>query len=296
MASGVPSPTRARDTDVEKLLSDLDNLAPLGAHPPDGRHPVPTVVAPAAADAPDAQSLLDDLDSLVQRRPQTRPPSRGLPPSPAALTPTKVAAPRASISSSAARVPVSPVPAAASPLAHTPSSAPAHDLTLSTSPSPSPSRPPPGHGPASGSTASAPPTSASAEDAQQAKPSWGGWGSMWNQATRLADQARAELEKHTSAELAAAREAAEGKRLADLSALGGALGARGWGLAQNVRHYVQEQSGLDLEKIGSQVTEAGRRGLNDLIQAVSTPVAEHDILQVQVSHGKHTSLMSTSRD
>lgn len=101
-----------------------------------------------------------------------------------------------------------------------------------------------------------PPTVSSGEGAK----GWGGW---WSSATKLADQARAEIERRAQSEQAKE------------------LSQRGWGLAQGVRGYV-EKSGWD--KIGEDLGKVGKRGWTEVVNAVAPPISAHEVIQVTLSH------------
>lgn len=171
--------SRRNRKDVDDLLADLDNL---GTEPPakPARKSAdkPSLSASASTDglrkAPDdAQSLLDDLDSLVQSR--TSASSRS--------------SLRKKSGTSGAATPTAP--AAATPKTET---APA-------SPSPAPAPAPTVFVPAEKSEpATSVPSSASGGG-------WAGWGSsLFTQATKLADQARQEFEKRAPTQAEQARE------------------------------------------------------------------------------------------
>ncbi|KAK0546939.1 hypothetical protein OC846_005063 [Tilletia horrida] len=232
---------------VDQLLSDFDNLGTAGKKPD----------AAGGAATKDAQSLLDDLDSLVQN---TR------------------AAPDTSVSSGTAP-PVSPAKAASQ-------TAPQLQSQASS---------------ATPASASAPSASTPDVDSRNAGAGsgWGSWGAVWSSAARLADQARAEIEKRAPPVLvpaenektAAPTEGASntGERKADAgtqaaaaaaAAAQGVLG-RGFKFAEGVRGYVKE-SGWD--KIGEDISRVGRKGLNEIINAVAPPISAHEVLQVTLSH------------
>ncbi|EPQ28801.1 uncharacterized protein PFL1_03604 [Pseudozyma flocculosa PF-1] len=232
--------------DVDDLLADLDNLgAPSTPHNPSHRaaspgattaNPASSSAAEASSKAPqDAQSLLDDLDSLVQSRQSSssRASNRNKPSTPAPAAPTH--------------------PAATSNLASTTASSQA-------------AVPAPDQANSEASTAAGPASEPAPAAAAATGGGWGGWGSsLFSQATKLADQARAELEKRAPSQAEQARE----------------LGNRGWDLAKGVRGFVKDAG---LEKWGEEVSKVGKRGWTDIINAVAPPIAAHEVIQVTLSH------------
>ncbi|KAE8222833.1 hypothetical protein CF319_g4043 [Tilletia indica] len=240
----------ARDS-VDKLLSDFDNL---------GTGPTASSANASAGSAAhkDAQSLLDDLDSLVQ---------------------TPRPGPAGALSSAQAAPSAAPVPAS-EPRAQAPSAPSPSEASKASNPS---------------NIASAASTSGAGAGAN-----WGSWGTIWSSAARLADQARIEIEKRappltvsgTSADGSIVTEEVGSNNVQEASANAanaanaaaaaaqGVLG-RGFKFAEGVRGYVKE-SGWD--KIGEDLTRAGRKGLKEIINAVAPPIAAHEVLQVTLSH------------
>lgn len=162
----------------------------------------------------DAQSLLDDLDSLVQRRPLA----------------TTAAAPRKPVlaNKSTTAIPPPAGPGIASDQASLERGAiaetsPSAQATKALQSIPAPEQ-------QQESVTTALPSASNATTTPAAGGSgWGAWGNVWSSATKLADQARAEIEKRAQSEQAKE------------------LSSRGWGLAQGVRGYVKEAG---LAKIG----------------------------------------------
>ncbi|PWN98635.1 hypothetical protein FA09DRAFT_360340 [Tilletiopsis washingtonensis] len=225
-------PRRAAATDsVEALLSSLDGLPSSPA--PSSAAAAPGSAAPAATGGDarkDAQSLLDEMDDLVQRRAPT--PRSASSAAPRTASPAQTTPLRSSLASGASAAPTATAGSVAQP------------------PAPLASQP-------------APPPPAAAAPAQSS--SWSPWASAWSSATKLAESARAELEKLEKH----APEQARG------------LGAKGWGIAQGVKGLVQEGN---WEKIGGDLTAASRRGLEEIINAVAPPIAAHEVIQVALSH------------
>jgi hypothetical protein len=199
-------PRRAAATDsVEALLSSLDGLPSSPA--PSSAAAAPGSAAPAATGGDarkDAQSLLDEMDDLVQRRAPT--PRSASSAAPRTASPAQTTPLRSSLASGASAAPTATAGSVAQP------------------PAPLASQP-------------APPPPAAAAPAQSS--SWSPWASAWSSATKLAESARAELEKLEKH----APEQARG------------LGAKGWGIAQGVKGLVQEGN---WEKIGEPLP--ARRG------------------------------------
>ncbi|CAO1618745.1 unnamed protein product [Jaminaea pallidilutea] len=266
----MPPKTKNKDS-VEALLSDLDNLGTEEASMPSANRP------PAQSDArkappsgaaakDDAQSLLDDLDSLVQRRAPT--PKRSGTPSGGTSAGANAGASGLKSQAPARPSSTDPTGAGAADTTQLPSSSVAGESpavvaaqALETIPAPEQQQNDRGV-PGAASTAapiSDPDVSAAATPLAGAS-GWGGW---WSSATKLADQARAEIEKRAQSEQAKE------------------LSQRGWGLAQNVRGFVKETG---WEKLGEDLTKVGKRGWTEVINAVAPPIAAHEVIQVTLSH------------
>lgn len=238
-----PKSGQSNKDSVEALLSDLDNLGTAEASPRPSTSSskatsTTTPSGPKAGASDDAQSLLDDLDNLVQRRAptprkqqqqsQSQPPAEGQ---------------NAASSSNTADAGVEPSPATLAAQA------------LETSASPEQQQ----------KSSDADPSTSAAASTQPAASSggWGGWGSVWSSAAKLADQARAEVEKRAQSEQA--RE----------------IRQRGWGLTQGVRDFVKDAG---LERLGEDLTKVGKRGWTEVINAVAPPISAHEVIQVTLSH------------
>ncbi|PWZ00604.1 hypothetical protein BCV70DRAFT_160695 [Testicularia cyperi] len=233
--------------DVDDLLADLDNL---GTEQPtksirksteSGRESSSgTVGRSGSKKAPeDAQSLLDDLDSLVQSR--------------------NTSSSRASQRKKDAAGTSSPSLSSSTTL-NKPSSLNTASPSLESSTTTD----------ASSTAATADSEAASSATASTGAAAgsggWGSWGSsLFTQATKLAEQARQELEKRAPTQAEQARE----------------LGNKGWDLAKGVRGFVKEAG---LEKWGEEVTKVGKRGWTDIVNAVAPPIAAHEIIEVTLSH------------
>ena len=205
------SMSRRNRKDVDDLLADLDNL---GAEQPTkpsrksadkaaGSNTGSNDASGAGAKkAPeDAQSLLDDLDSLVQSR-------------------------AASSSRASQR---KKDDAASTPAATTPAAMQAETCTTTTTE------------PAAAAAMTTEKSELETTFVPASSPSgagggWAGWGSsLFSQASKLAEQARQELEKRAPTQAEQARE------------LGNKVGNKGWDLAKGVRGFVKDAG---LEKWG----------------------------------------------
>lgn len=224
-------PAKSSRDSVEALLSDLDSLGTDAAiAPPRSSSASSSSKRTSARAQPshiqgandDAQSLLDDLDNLVQRR---------------AATPKRVA----ELTQGSPRTATAPDPAGAAATTAAPEAATAAtpagaQVTRSPSPPTKEGDSVAAHA-ASKLEASPRPEQQQQEEAAVSQSSvaasssggWNSWGSVWSTASKLADQARAEIEKRAQSEQA--------KEITN----------RGWGLAQNVRGFVKEAG---LEKLG----------------------------------------------
>ena len=244
MAAAPSAPTRKAKEDVEALLSDLDNLDPAqnGAG-----------VAAAANESrsktqqtnkvDDAQSLLDDLDDLVKRRTPT-PKKLSILSTPSSVAKTETAKQTTSTTNAA--------PTSTSTATMGAQEVPVEtDVALHDS---------------LGDAARADPP---------AQPSWGTW---WSSATKLADQARAELEK---------RAAQVQSQVAESTGEAGGSGsttAAPWAIAQNVNSFLKNNR--DLNKLRSDLSKAGIKGWNELLNVVVPPIEQHEILSITLSHGE----------
>lgn len=246
-------PKISKKDDVEALLSDLDNLDPTGSSGVD------STTHPTKAD--DAQSLLDDLDDLVKRRAPT-------PKKPSLLSPSTGHTPNRSTPTSNSNT-ATPIPTntltidgGLSSTIAAASSEPLEATTIS-----------------SKKTESA---KAASSDyvSSQSQPSWGNW---WNSATKLADQARLELEKRAamvqSQVVETAREVGEGAGGSGTSSAGVP-----WTIAQNVNSFLKNNR--DLNKLKSDFSKVGKKGWNDLLNVVVPPIEQHEILSITLSHGE----------
>lgn len=256
-----PSRTTKKD-DVEALLSDLDNLDPTSGSGSGGG--VTSAVHSTKAD--DAQSLLDDLDDLVKRRaPTPKKPSLFTPST--SHTPTNRSTPTNRTNNS------TPLPTntltvdgGLSSTIAAGSSEPLEETTLSS---------------LTNIESLANTGAASDQTTSQSQPSWGNW---WSSATKLADQARAELEKRAamvqSQVVETAREVGEGAGNPSTSSPASVP----WAIAQNVNSFLKNNR--DLNKLKSDFSKVGKKGWNELLNVVVPPIEQHEILSITLSHGE----------
>ena len=244
-----PSASR-RKQDVDELIADLNididvskgKLSPnrntAGSRPPG---------AQAHSSPAEAESVLDDLEGMVQRRRY----------SPSSRTPAHVSSP--------SNLPhISPNIASAA--AGVPPSSPSLPNAAQQSLAPSASVPP------------AATTSAQvAKEEQQADAAsgdalaggWGQWGSLLSSASRFAGQARHELERR-AAEIRG--EEAQGElSLQHLSER----------FSKGVRGIVAD---ANLNKFGHDISAVTSRGWNDILNVVAPPMEAHEMVQVSLSY------------
>lgn len=324
-----------RKQDVDALLADLSldmKSRDITRKSTSNTRPTERRQSPARPD--DAQSLLDDLEGLVQRRrsmqrdtdhtqnqnsPQKSPITSQMQPAhktrmntspmrPAKLGTPSPAKPASNLASPSPKNPTQesmPVSESKQRFGSTP---------MSVSPSPT------GSGPPSSSPVSAPTKGKSAQsdaastdsashlspqsqmvpstttqDDSGTSPSkssstsetsqlpnrkdvggWGGWGSLFSTASKFAEQARDELGRRTAAVVQHTPTVEKGSHPEQQ------IYEFGNKFAQRVRGFVQDGG---LEQIRDNITAAGRRGWNDIVNAVVLPMEAHDSVNVTVSHG-----------
>lgn len=232
---------RSNKDDVEALLSDLDSL---GTNV-DKNNDAQATRAKADVDKDEAQTLLADLDDLVKQR--------------RAPTPK-----RASSSSNAAASHAqhdSPKPSAPDPGDQNPTPIPSDTLAVD--------------GGISSTLASA--SSVPLEQADAAPTTNAPWSGWWSSATKLADQARAELEKR-------AAQVADATNLDPPPTSGSSKVGAPWTLAQNVNSFIKAHGG-DLNKIRSDIGKVGMKGWNEILNVVVPPIENHEVLNITLSHG-----------
>ena len=258
-----PQGASTRKHDVDALLADLslDVKLPRVSRKPSAR---PFEHKSSSTRPDDAQSLLDDLEGLVQRRRSLQRDAKE-----GHESPSKQASAASHTASPGSRPGLDPV----RPMQRT-------------SPSPSkaaaPMRPPSSESvsPRDVKTQESTPTAqepitapeTSAEPAKEG--AWGGWGNLFSTASKLAEQARNEIGRRTAGvvpNMPLDKDAHPEQQIFDL----------GNKVAQRVRGFVQ-QGGL--EHIRDNITAAGLRGWNDIVNAVVLPMEAHDSLHITVSH------------
>lgn len=262
-----------RKQDVDELLADLSFESKPSAP---GQGAARPTHRPATKGGEDVQSLLDDLEGLVQRRR-----SHGEPREPQGLsvrgTPERRVSGRSALSPSThnSQIP-SPKPLSTpSPGPSLKAETPAQAVTRPPPPAPAPA-------PAQEATE---PKEASAPEPKPAEPaaenasSWGQWGgSLFSNATRFADQARHELERRAAAVV----QKAPNEATAPAAALEQPIHDISNRFAQGFRGLVRDAG---LESLGQNLTAAGRRGWNDIVSAVAPPMEAHESVDVTLSHG-----------
>ncbi|WFD32814.1 hypothetical protein MSPP1_003865 [Malassezia sp. CBS 17886] len=257
-ASARPAGRSQRKQDVDELLAELsvDIRPPHSDAAPGSTHGTPTKthlatprVSSGAKHTDDAQSLLDDLEGMVQRR----------------RTPVP--------SSTAASNTTSPGPSLAA------ADSPKPQAVASTR-----TGPPAGGGAGEdhSAAAAAPPphTSPTPGDAQEAPAAWGQWGSLLTNAAKFADQARHELERRAAA-VVHTGESTGSTAAAGTTAAENSIQDLGLRMAQGLRGFVKDAR---LEEIRTNLTAAGVRGWNDVLNAVAPPVEAHESVVVTLSY------------
>lgn len=107
---------------------------------------------------------------------------------------------------------------------------------------------------------------------------WGKWGSnIFNTASKFAEQARDEIGRRTAGVVPQSTRENESHPEHPIYDIGNKF-------AQQVRGFMQDGS---LENIRSNLTAAGKRGWNDIVNAVVMPMDEHESLDIIVSHGAY---------
>ncbi|WFD24898.1 hypothetical protein MEQU1_003604 [Malassezia equina] len=254
-----------RKQDVDALLADLslDMKASelpkktAASRPRLGEKPSPS------ARPHEAQSLLDDLEGMVQRRRHTQRDSKEVPhsmnppqsrPATGALRPLKMEA--QATSAQHASVPPKAVNQAPVTETHT------HGMEAAQETSVSNSEP-----------------LAAESDASENK-AWGAWGSgapwghLFSTATKFAGQAREEIGRRTAAIV----QTGTGEKGMSADQQIYDLGTK---MAQRVRGLVHD---AHLDQLGQNLSEVGRKGWHDILNAVVLPVEAHDSVNVTVSH------------
>ncbi|GAA5885053.1 hypothetical protein JCM6882_007210 [Rhodosporidiobolus microsporus] len=263
---------------------------PAGSAAPSGAAAVPGAAGGAKpANAAEAQSVLDFLDEITQRsstptaRTSLGGAERGL---------EKKTSVPSGLSRSTSRTNLGAVPVRSSaaaggvageaPRRSTESARSVRSTTPAAGVSPKPAAP---SAPSASSSSSAAP--APAAEAPAGAGGWG-WSSMWTQASsvvqtasNLAAQAKTAAEEQVKA---AQSSAAAGGGIAGLGgglmkALGENEQAKKW--SETVQSYAK---GAHLDQLGKDLKSSTLKSLTDLLNAVAPPIAEHEVIQVSLSH------------
>ncbi|GAA6012619.1 hypothetical protein JCM10207_009059 [Rhodosporidiobolus poonsookiae] len=263
-------------------------------------HPAPpsasTTASPAKppANAAEAQSVLDFLDEITQR---SATPTASVSPSvPRASLDKKPSIPGA-LSRSTSRQNLGAVPVRSSAGAaagageaqprRSTDSARSVRTGMTASPKAAPAAAPVASAPAPAAPAAAAAAAAAAEEEPSAQGGWG-WSSMWTQASsvvqqasNLAQQARSAAEEQVKAaqEQATARGGIAGLGGGLIKALGENEQAKKW--SETVQSYAK---GAHLDQLGKDLKSTTLKSLTDLLNAVAPPIAEHEVIQVSLSH------------
>ncbi|GAA5973257.1 hypothetical protein JCM11641_003038 [Rhodosporidiobolus odoratus] len=250
--------------------------------------------AKAPANAAEAQSVLDFLDEITQRSSTPAAPRASLSGSERALE-KKTSIP-SGLSRSTSRNNLGAVPVRAgmtagdaAPRRSTDSARSVRTAGTATGSSPrSTAAAPPAQPVASTSATAVASSPASSAPAAAAGSGGWGWSSMWNQASSvvqqassLAQQAKTAAEEQVKAaqEQASAAGGIAGLGEGLMKALGENEQAKKWG--ETVAGYAK---GAHLDQIGKDLKSTTLKSLTDLLNAVAPPIAEHEVIQVSLSH------------
>lgn len=256
-----------RKQDVEALLADLSLDMKASEMPKKMTLPRPrSSEKPSPSARPnEAQSLLDDLEGMVQRRRHSQRDSKesdaisnAAKPRPAtgALRPLKMEAQATSAQQASAPHKTVNQATASETLGN---STETKETTVSESELDS--------------------TDGSANE-NKAWGAWGSgapWGSLFSTATKFAGQAREEIGRRTAAIV----QTGSGEKGVSADQQIYDLGTK---VAQRVRGLVHD---THLDQLGQNLSEVGRKGWNDILNAVVLPVEAHDSVCVTVSHGTY---------
>ncbi|KAL8291707.1 hypothetical protein RQP46_001965 [Phenoliferia psychrophenolica] len=223
--------------------------------------------APPVASAEEAQSVLDFLDEITQR--SSTPTATVKAADPQHLLAKKSSHP-AGLSRSTSK---SNLGASTGPGASRRSGESTRSRTSTDSPGPGES------------------SRAEQQQQQQAAPAEGGWGwsSVWSQASSVVQQASViaqqarnvaeEQVKTASTNAAGLAGGIEGIRGGVMKALGENEQAKKW--SEGVIEYAR---GAHLDQLGKDLKSQTLRSLTDLLNAVAPPIADHEVIEVSLSH------------
>ncbi|GAA5872787.1 hypothetical protein JCM3774_006330 [Rhodotorula dairenensis] len=160
--------------------------------------------------------------------------------------------------------------------------APTHPSAGASAPSPATSAVQPTPPPAQEGDSAASSSSAAAASAGGGGGGWG-WSSMWSsattvvqQASHLAQQAKVAAEEQVKT---ATSHGAGGIAGGLMKALGENEQAKKW--SEGVMSYAK---GAHLDQLGKELKTTTLRSLTDLLNAVAPPIAEHEVIEVSLSH------------
>ena len=262
---------------VLDFLDSLDNYsnspaAPASATAPppaaaDGSVPPVPASAPAKADpynVEDAQSVLDFLDEITQRSSTPTPAIKR-----SALTSSASLSnvPGGGLSRSGSRTNILSTVAASRKSGESIRSA---RTTSNNSPASTPLPLPETPGVAESTAAPAASTDGG----------WG-WGSVWNSATTIVQQARTVAEEQVKTATATASNVGGLGGLGEglMKALGENEQAKKWG--EGVREFARTNQ---LDQLGKDLRSQTLKSLTELLNAVAPPIAEHEVIKVNLSH------------
>ncbi|BGP19032.1 hypothetical protein JCM10213_009258 [Rhodosporidiobolus nylandii] len=246
--------------------------------------------AKGTANAAEAQSVLDFLDEITTQRPRASAPSAAAPRTSLSggerALDKKPSIP-SGLSRSTSRTNLGAVPVRSTagtegaPRRSTDSARSVRTAGTSSGTSPRP---------AAAAAPAAPAPAAAPTPAQEQPAQAGGWGwsSMWSQASNVVQQAsNLAAQAKTAAEEQVKAAQSQATAAGGIAGIGGglmkALGeneqAKKWG--ETVAGYAK---GAHLDQIGKDLKSTTLKSLTDLLNAVAPPIAEHEVIQVSLSH------------
>jgi len=134
------------------------------------------------------------------------------------------------------------------------------------------------------------PAAAASSPPSGATGGWG-WGSVWSQASNVIQQARTVAEEQVSKNLnhlpasISSLQSQLPVSPSSASQQGAAALSNASEQAQKWRSGVLNMlSSVDVEKLRREITETGLKAMNDIMNTVAPPIAEHEVIQVNLSH------------
>lgn len=239
---------RSSRADVLQFLDSLDSFTPSDS-------PAPSLTTPVVAQSntEDAQSVLDFLDEITQRSqtPTSAIQKRG---TPTPLTGLSRSSSRTNVLSAPSRNSTESIrsnkQSVNSPISTTP---------LELLPAPTPIQP-----------------------IQSTSEQGWGWGSVWNSAATIVQQARTVAEEQVKTATQTASEVSgnfNGLGEGLMKALGDNEQAKK--LAEGVREFARSNQ---LDQLGKDLRSQTLKSLTELLNAVAPPIAEHEVIKVNLSH------------